>query len=674
MKAVAHLAPNVFIRTALIVGALLCAPPFVRPAAADNSPLFFGAKVPASGIGPVLSNPEIVPVFYGDFSTNSVDFVTEDYLWGFSNYLAGGETPNAGTTNAADLSMDPVLRQYGVWGATIDNPFYFPGANVPNTESGTVAALHSWQSQGLLPPDGQNRIFLVVMNGFSNYTWQVPQSGGGFDPCAFHKVSGNTYYVLVSWDGCTGQDNSEFERIMSHELEETATDPDMYNLSYGWVTHAGVLGLSSGEGADQCETNEGDPPLPFAGSLSFGTLQNFTDNEAIERGGPIPGDGSASEAHCETWAYPRAAHFSVLARNNTQLDVIYQNVNDGSLDHAWFDVGYTWHNEVIDPWPGALVGAPAVSGKWVDGLDVVVRVLNGSSGGGLMYYQLNSISGEWTSAVPLSGANGPGIGQPTMVSWGSSPGNGSGRLDVFTSDIDATVLHFWSDNGGAFNSQNLGGFLLGPQTVTSGGTYMVYLFFFGSYAGLNVWSWNAPGAPNKWSGGDLNTPTGIYFSYPADVISAVPFHQNSNTATADAMAVYVPANVWDYNTSNWSKSSWYDLGTEDSRGTVAVAADNLTNSSVMVVRWFQYIGDASDTNGGFYAAARFQEGAMSPNQEFQLNGDYISAPQVVYGNDGFPEVLGVGTDGCLYENWLDFLGDGFPVVNGPFATGICGMR
>ena len=53
-------------------------------------------------------------------------------------------------------------------------------------------------------------------------------------------------------------------------------------------------------------------------------------------------------------------------------------------------------------------------------------------------------------------------------------------------------------------------------------------------------------------------------------------------------------------------------------------------------------------------------------------GIFASPPSVIYGSDGYPEVLGIGLDGCIWETWLDYWSGG-SIVNGPYNTGICGL-
>jgi len=642
-------------RFAASFAALACASAlWIQDARASNTPLYFGSNDQESVKGPVLSFAQIVPVFYGDWS-NGVDETALTYLIGFKSWVAGAGDPGSsdGRFDARNLGFEPVLRQYGIWGASLTQPYYFAGSSSPLTENSVVSSIHQWQTQGLLPPTTGNTIFVVFVNGFSSYDWETPTT------CAKHAVNANdaTLYALVSLDGCTGGDIQQFERLTSHELEEAMTDPYMFLLQYGWVTHEGTGGLVSNEGADQCETSP-DPPFPFGNPLPFGTVQNFTDNTNPDVVQAHPtNDGSRSGSICNTWARARSPRFALTRRSNTQLDVVYQDFsNGGALMHADFSQDYIWSRETIDSQPGPISGAPAVVSANDGQLDVFVRAIGTPDiAGGLVHWRKDQSMPFSPAEYILDENDDSGLGPPTAVS------PGPGHIDVFTGDTYAGLAHFWSDGAG-FTAEHFSQvFAITPPVAISNGSNELHVFTYNINSDLQDMMFNG----STWSVLDLDI-TDIFFNYPADLISAAAWN-GPNNVPGSSIQIYVSGLILQFSPGRTIEDSFHR---DENRGTVSMAASS-DGSTVIAAFYTDGDPNAGDTNGAFYRVIRWSGNTVSP--AVKITGAYTSPPAAIFGSDGFPEILGVGFDGCLYETWLDYVSGG-QVVNGPNATGICGLR
>lgn len=230
----------------------------------------FPGKYLIKGKGPIIPEPEIVRLYWGNWSgpNDSNITVMESYLNGLVNYMSGGYPLLLGT---------PVLKQYGVSGATLGAQYI--DYTVPNAALAApdlqqkIAAL---QKSNNLPPYNPSRIFVVLTKGV---TWNqalgeplTPVVTTGW--CAVHGYfpgTPNGYVALVPYPlapGCLSSqyDNptANWQTAASHEIFEAATDPEPFT---GWSFGVGIQVC---EGADVC---------PWAGASlpMVGTVQLFLD-------------------------------------------------------------------------------------------------------------------------------------------------------------------------------------------------------------------------------------------------------------------------------------------------------------------------------------------------------------------------------------------------------------
>ena len=635
-----------------------------RKALAFNH-LYWGTSHPTyrTGLGPILS-PVIVPVFWGSWTegtgkANDPD-VIRTYLDGFAGWVSGVGAP---------LGYEPVVRQYGVIGAnTASEGYLFSGSGAIRNKD-IVTNLHSWQQQGELIPNGTNTIFLVLVNGFSSYNF-LDLAGVPCATCNYHALDAGTYYGVVTWDGC-GSDGTQCQANASHELTEAMTDPN-YPGAAGWLTHEkfNILGYPTyfSEGADQCQNLAGSTkPHPFDNQpLSFGVVQNFTDNTVDK---------------CTTWTLSTSSHLGLARTSNSQLDVFFVNAA-GQLVHAIDSPSpnYGWSSEVITGTSGNLVGAPTAVSPASGRIDVFVRGFGGHNGNALNH--LSKVGNSaWSASLLQTGGFDSGIGPPSATSWGTN------RIDVVTLDTDATILHFFSTDGDNFGSDNLGGFSIGAPVLISRGVNTLDLFSMSVTASLQENSWNStvPSSPSAWSG--------FYGIGPSSTAASggSPSWALGNTLPLTA-AAYSPASGIDYKVdlfvpfpggkglrylrfSNKQGSGWASLlqgvGAGSNTYGASASAVNPAGTEVVVVSESRQDSPAQYPFQS-YVAMRYLAG--SPNDTFSsIPGVFLSPPAVLYGSDGFPEVIGIGQDGCLYETWLDYQTGG-PIVSGPYNTGVCGAQ
>jgi hypothetical protein len=636
-------------------------------ARAENIPLFWGSLLPGSGLGPIFSAPKIVPIFYGDWTmwTGAVNDAAPilTFLYGFDRWVGGEGSPNG---------ADPILRQYGIWSAETDGLYFFAGTNTDVGPNDVGNAIHDWQATSGLQQADQTTIFLVMMNGFPSYS--------GFEyngVCGNHSVNADfSVYAEVSLDGCTGDDIPSFQRIITHELEEAMTDPYMDSYSYGWVTHQSYLGFYTAEGADQCETSV-DPPHAFpydynSSPLAFGTVQNFTNilpsTNPTSVINPSPTDGSNPGSDCLTWQTPLTPHFSVSKRPPyTQLDVVYVDLDHGgALTHLDFmpDYGWLW-GEAIDSAPGVIVGPPSVVSPNSGQLDVFVQSLGGPPGPqaapALKHYS-KAVYQPWVNRSTLGYW---GSGPPSAVSWGTN------RIDVVQSASDASILHYWSDDTVSFGGEDFAGMIMGPPVIVSRGSNLLDVLSYTWTGDLQTLSWNA-----GWSSQWLNV-TDIYFGYPVDRISASAWNPRAGGGSAgSSLQTYVSGLALNFDTSSsWSRHVELSFSRFDVRGSAATAASD--DGSESFVAWRQNVSDPTVDVDSFgnkisnaYHVVRWRGNTQSPL--VVVGGNFVTPPVVIYGSDGYPEILGVDYQGCLWEMWIDYWSAG-----GPYAysnrTPACGF-
>jgi hypothetical protein len=134
-----------------------------------------------------------------------------------------------------------------------------------------------------------------------------------------------------------------------------------------------------------------------------------------------------------------------------------------------------------------------------------------------------------------------------------------------------------------------------------------------------------------------------------------------------------------YQPSSWL-GSFDDLYLGGAYGKVSAAVDlGGTEYDVVIESATTPQGPAANTymanhryDANFPSSVAFPRAPFPSSPSLNLGCCYAGPPVVTYGSDDYPEVMGVGTDGCLYETWIDWW-SGAPVANGPFFTGACGL-
>jgi hypothetical protein len=210
--------------------------------------------------GPVLTQVEVVPIYWGTLSSAEIGGV-RDYLVGLTSFMSGGDAP---------AGREPVTRPYGVLGASLGRPLHVGSPPQTATLADAVQLITTAQGQGHLEPFARNRLFLVLTKGI-DFT---DPPGYGQYWCGFHTLLGPGQYVaLVPYPtgGCAagGDLGQVWQIFISHEVMEAATDPAWPS---GWLAEDGD------EGGDLCEG--GQSWGCAASPLEFGVVQCFGDNKS----------------------------------------------------------------------------------------------------------------------------------------------------------------------------------------------------------------------------------------------------------------------------------------------------------------------------------------------------------------------------------------------------------
>ena len=214
-----------------------------------------------SGGGPIISWPELVSLFWGDFTQAQITAM-QTYLSDYGRYLQSAGAPPG---------QKCVVAQYGVQGGSSGVSHTVSAQPGNASEADVQNLITGLQAQGTLPGFAANRLFLVFTHGMTF-------TGYGVDWCGYHSSWGDAqYFALIPYptEGGCGSDapDASWQSITSHEINEAATDP---GVGSGWVT-------GSDEGGDTCAWQE------F--SLSFGTVQLFEDNRQLTCSAWTPQNG-----------------------------------------------------------------------------------------------------------------------------------------------------------------------------------------------------------------------------------------------------------------------------------------------------------------------------------------------------------------------------------------------
>jgi hypothetical protein len=567
--------------------------------------------------GPVLS-PVITPLFWGSWQAAEITAI-RNYLKGLAAYLSGAPTNPGG-----QIGLEPVTRQYGVVGATVDTGYTTTDTLGYNQISDDVipGAIGQFGQQGHLPFAGQNRLFVVFLKGFQSYDFSARIDSS---KCAYHYENNGTYYAVLASEvlashGCGMQE------LLSHEVMEAVTDPKPTD---GWATDEGFGGFWHNEGADSCESD--------VIGLSFGNVTGFADN---------------ASGVCSHFIYSTTPHFAVTKVAGHVLDVVWPTPDPATLRHAWFD-GSAWQSETMTA-PASqtslnFVGPPAVVSASANRIDVFARAVNGEL---LHVFKDYGNSNGWVWTVKLQG----GVGAPSAATYTTN------RIDLAFMNWDATTGHSWSNDGGnGFFTENWSSRIAGSVKIVALKNAKLDVYTYGSDLRLFVKTFD-----NTWSGFFQLTGTSGYTGLtPAVATSDAWFHR----------AVLLDRQRWPlvlkYTTPPQASSDSYDFGAGMPPGDVAWGAmDMVGNAQGFDAAW-------QDWNEGTFYYSHFDMQSLgwtwvndgSRWGRVPLGGVYGSPPVIAYGGDGKIYVTGMGWgDGCLW--YTNVAGT---TVDGPHPTGQCGM-
>jgi hypothetical protein len=229
------------------------------------------------GGGPLIPTPELVSLFWGPFTYEEHAYMF-GYLQRLANHMSGSDAP---------AHQEPVVRQYGVQGATVGVSFLDSTAPATATEAEIHQKVLTLQSQGHLPGFASNRLFLLFTK---NITFVDNSQGNyGSDWVGYHENWGEgQFYALVPFPFENPAANEPaWQAITSHETFEASTDP--FNGT-GWTRAAASGGRN--EGGDGFEGQVADLP--------FGRVQYFADNRS--RSGSIWTPAWTKIGMTTTWA------------------------------------------------------------------------------------------------------------------------------------------------------------------------------------------------------------------------------------------------------------------------------------------------------------------------------------------------------------------------------------
>jgi hypothetical protein len=391
---------------------LMYQPPKVQ-AAAPLTPLVYHN-------GPILSSPELVSLYWGSFADAEIGTM-QSWLGSFASFLSGAQAPSR---------QEPVVRQYGITGATVGQWYHDPV--VPRMTVGWPeigAKIVNLQNAGNLPPFSSQRLFLtftkgITLAGFPSI-WLGLHGGDPGAPIAICPFPGGSD-PMPAWQSVT-----------SHEIMEAATDPQGGS---GWIANDGE------EGGDLCQW--------LTINMPFGTVQGFADNrqqmcsvwtkQTVWGGGESLGGNLASQPFA-------------LTRGNDRMEV-FARASDNTLWHQWWDHGVGWGSG--ESLGGNLASAPFVLTRGNDRMEVFAR-----AGDNTLWHQW------WDHGI------GWGAGELLGGNLASAPfvlTRGDNRMEVFARASDNTLWHQWWDHGVGWGSGELlgGNLASAPFVLTRGNDRM----------------------------------------------------------------------------------------------------------------------------------------------------------------------------------------------------------
>lgn len=434
--------------------------------------------------GPVMTNINIYYIWYGNWTGNTATTILP-YL---ASHIGGSAYWNINTTYYDTLARHvPSTVRYA--GSTTDS--YSRGVTL--TDDGVLGVVSDAITSGRLPADDAGVYFVL---GSPDVT---ETSGFCTKYCGWHHapvaVSGTSIKYAFVGDAATqcpgtcmvqsnGPNNNGgadgMASVIIHELEETATDPNLDAWVDVWFD---VLGREhDDENADKCAWKFGAgyvAPNGMRANIRLGARDYLIQqNWANESGGHC-----AMGDHYESLGGPLPSAPAVSSWAPGRLDVFARGA-DASLQHKWYDGA--WH--AWESVAGTLTSEPAAV-SWGPG---VIDVFARGPDNGLMHIGFN---GTWHSWEALGGVL---TTRPAVSSWAP------GRLDVFARGTDNALHHRWYD-GTWHGWESLGGVLTSEPTAVSWGPGRIDVFVRGTDNALHHLAYD--GAWHGWEslGGTLDS-------------------------------------------------------------------------------------------------------------------------------------------------------------------------
>ncbi len=283
--------------------------------------------------GPVMSSgANIYFIWYGNWANNSATTILPDW----ASHVGGSPYFNINTTYS-DNSNGTVQNSVTYKGATSDS--YSRGGALANNDVGTIVA--SAINGGKLPLDS-NGVYFVLTSA------DVTNAGFCSSFCGYHTYEGvngvNVKFAFIgnatqcggscgtlgtTPNGNAGAD--DMVSIMTHELEETVTDP----LLNAWTD-------SNGENADKCAWQFGSQYTTGNGGHANVKLGNR--DYLIQENWLNLGSGSCAMSYAGACGAVNAAQSLMAGQSTSSCDGRFTLAmqTDGNLVLYWNGHGALW--------------------------------------------------------------------------------------------------------------------------------------------------------------------------------------------------------------------------------------------------------------------------------------------------------------------------------------------
>ena len=474
-----------------------------------------GSPVLAYGNGPLLTNVEVITIFWGNSWTQAPQTTLVTRINEFFDFIL--------TSSLIDM-----LGEYNVPGKAIGHGSRIgtytetgsqPGGNTGNiTDAEMQQQLQTWiNNHNVSEPNANTLYFIYLPNGVS---LSGPAGSGASctDFCGYHwYISGSNpeiYYAAMPFPGCNGclgglAEIDSLTSVSSHELCESITDPQPWS---GWNSAQGEIGdicawqtqllggftvqkeWSNSQGA--CVVQPSTPQVgPWSGWNSLGgwidrlTVGKNQDGrlEVFARGS----DGAV----WHNWQVVPNGNWSGWNSLGGWVDIVSVAANqDGRLElFARGADGAVWHNWQVAP-NGNWSGWNSLGG-WVDLISVGqnadgrLEIFARGADKALWHNWQVTPNGNWSGWNSLSG----------WIDMISLNQNQDGRLEIFARGSDGAVWHIWqtAPNSGWSGWNSLSGWI---DMLTIGKNQDGRLEIFARGADKAVWhNWQV--TPNgNWSG------------------------------------------------------------------------------------------------------------------------------------------------------------------------------